>query len=144
MGRTQLVAQELVEVGHDVGMGFEFSRARRRQLAPFLDEIPPELMGFGERNSLLPGYRGTGASNRTRQPIQSNFSAHCAPTVHETARPAPSSRSTAKRDMKPRCAKRSATNSTPTTPTASPSTRSKCLAFDLLEAIIPLDNEATT
>ncbi len=30
------------------------------QLRPFLEEIPPALMGVGERNSVLPAYRGTG------------------------------------------------------------------------------------
>jgi hypothetical protein len=45
------------------GDGFSDRQVEQYQLAPFLDEIPPELVGVGERNSVLPAYRGTGVFN---------------------------------------------------------------------------------
>ena len=43
------------------GVGFSERQIEQFQLRPFLAEIPPELMAVGERNSVLPAYRGTGA-----------------------------------------------------------------------------------
>jgi hypothetical protein len=40
--------------------GFSDRQVDQYQLAPFLAEIPAELMAVGERNSVLPAYRGTG------------------------------------------------------------------------------------
>jgi CRP-like cAMP-binding protein len=42
------------------GDGFSDRQVEQYQLAPFLAELPAELMGVGERNTVLPGYRGTG------------------------------------------------------------------------------------
>ena len=42
------------------GDGFSARQIEQYQLAPFLAEIPPEVMAVGERNSVLPAYRGTG------------------------------------------------------------------------------------
>ena len=42
------------------GDGFSERQVSQYQLAPFLDEIPAELMGVGERNTVLPSHRGTG------------------------------------------------------------------------------------
>ena len=42
------------------GDGFSARQIDQYQLAPFLAEIPAELMAVGERNSVLPAYRGTG------------------------------------------------------------------------------------
>jgi len=43
------------------GDGFSARQIEQYQLEPFLTEIPPEMMGVGERNTVLPAYRGTGA-----------------------------------------------------------------------------------
>jgi hypothetical protein len=40
------------------GDGFSARQIDQYQLAPFLEEIPAELMAVGERNSILPDYRG--------------------------------------------------------------------------------------
>jgi hypothetical protein len=42
------------------GDGFSDRQIDQYQLAPFLAELPPEIMGVGERNTVLPSYRGTG------------------------------------------------------------------------------------
>jgi GNAT superfamily N-acetyltransferase len=42
------------------GDGFSDRQIDQYQLAPFLAELPGEVMGVGERNSVLPAYRGTG------------------------------------------------------------------------------------
>ena len=42
------------------GDGFSARQIDQYQLAPFLEQIPVELMAVGERNSVLSGYRGTG------------------------------------------------------------------------------------
>ena len=44
-------------VGDD---GFSERQVDQYQLAPFLAEIPPGMIGVGERNTVLPAYRGTG------------------------------------------------------------------------------------
>jgi hypothetical protein len=41
--------------------GFSARQIAQYQLEPFLSELPPEIMGVGERNTVLPAYRGTGA-----------------------------------------------------------------------------------
>jgi hypothetical protein len=43
------------------GDGFSARQIDQYQLAPFLAEIPAELMGVGERNTVLAAYRGAGA-----------------------------------------------------------------------------------
>jgi len=40
--------------------GFSDRQVEQYQLAPFLAEIPPELVGVGERNTVLSAYRGSG------------------------------------------------------------------------------------
>src|SRR6476646_10787495 len=42
------------------GDGFSDRQVDQFQLAPFLAELPPEVMGIGERNTVLPSHRGTG------------------------------------------------------------------------------------
>ena len=42
------------------GDGFSDRQVSQYQLAPFLQEIPAELMGVGERNTVLQSHRGTG------------------------------------------------------------------------------------
>ena len=42
------------------GDGFSDRQIDQYQLAPFLAELPPEVMGVGERNTVLPSHRGTG------------------------------------------------------------------------------------
>jgi len=42
------------------GDGFSTRQIDQYQLAPFLAEIPAAVMAVGERNSVLPAYRGTG------------------------------------------------------------------------------------
>ena len=53
----QVVAATRMTWGGD---GFSVRQVEQYQLASFLEEIPPELMAVGERNSVLPAYRGTG------------------------------------------------------------------------------------
>jgi hypothetical protein len=40
--------------------GFSGRQVDQYQLAPFLEELPPELIGVGERNTVLASYRGSG------------------------------------------------------------------------------------
>jgi hypothetical protein len=40
--------------------GFSERQVEQYQLGPFLAELPPEIMAVGERNTVLPSYRGTG------------------------------------------------------------------------------------
>jgi hypothetical protein len=42
------------------GSGFSARQVEQYQLAPFLAELPAEVMAVGERNTVLPSYRGTG------------------------------------------------------------------------------------
>ena len=42
------------------GDGFSDRQVDQYQLGPFLAELPPEIMGVGERNTVLPSHRGTG------------------------------------------------------------------------------------
>ena len=42
------------------GDGFSDRQVDQYQLAPFLAELPPDVMGVGERNTVLPAHRGTG------------------------------------------------------------------------------------
>jgi hypothetical protein len=42
------------------GNGFSQRQIDQYQLRPFLDEIPADRMAVGERNTVLPSYRGTG------------------------------------------------------------------------------------
>lgn len=42
------------------GDGFSNRQIDQYQLAPFLAELPSEVMGVGERNTVLPSHRGTG------------------------------------------------------------------------------------
>ena len=42
------------------GDGFSTRQIEQYQLGPFLAEIPGELIGVGERNTVLPAYRGSG------------------------------------------------------------------------------------
>jgi hypothetical protein len=53
----QLVAATRMTFGDD---GFSERQVEQYQLEPFLGELPPEIMGVGERNTVLPAYRGTG------------------------------------------------------------------------------------
>jgi hypothetical protein len=41
--------------------GFSQRQIAQYQLEPFLSQLPVEIMGIGERNTVLPSYRGTGA-----------------------------------------------------------------------------------
>jgi hypothetical protein len=52
-----MVAANRMTWGRD---GFSTRQIEQYQLAPFLAEIPAEMMAVGERNSVLPAYRGTG------------------------------------------------------------------------------------
>lgn len=54
---TQVVAATRMTWGGD---GFSDRQVDQYQLAPFLAELPAEIMGVGERNTVLPTYRGTG------------------------------------------------------------------------------------
>ena len=49
------------------GDGFSARQIDQYQLAPFLEDIPPALIAVGERNSVLPSYRGTGALDEMLQ-----------------------------------------------------------------------------
>jgi hypothetical protein len=49
------------------GEGFSARQIDQYQLAPFLEEIPPALMAVGERNSVLPAYRGTAVLDEMMQ-----------------------------------------------------------------------------
>jgi CRP-like cAMP-binding protein len=42
------------------GDGFSERQIEQYQLAPFLAEVPLDLMGIGERNTVLPSHRGSG------------------------------------------------------------------------------------
>src|SRR4029079_13760956 len=42
------------------GDGFSDQELDQYQLAPFLADLPPDLMGVGERNTVLPSHRGSG------------------------------------------------------------------------------------
>jgi hypothetical protein len=42
------------------GNGFSDRQVEQYQLAPFLAELPQEVIGVGERNTVLPDYRGSG------------------------------------------------------------------------------------
>jgi hypothetical protein len=42
------------------GDGFSGRQVEQYQLAPFLAELPPEVIGVGERNTVLPSHRGSG------------------------------------------------------------------------------------
>ena len=53
----QVVAATRTTWGAD---GFSARQIEQYQIGSFLEEIPPELMAVGERNSVLPAYRGTG------------------------------------------------------------------------------------
>lgn len=53
----QVVAATRMTWGGD---GLSARQIEQYQLAPFLDEIPAELIGVGERNTVLPSHRGTG------------------------------------------------------------------------------------
>jgi hypothetical protein len=53
----QVVAATRMTWGDD---GFSARQVEQYQLSPFLAELPPEIMGVGERNTVLPAYRGTG------------------------------------------------------------------------------------
>jgi hypothetical protein len=54
---TQVVAATRMTVGDD---GFSQRQVDQYQLGPFLAEIPPAMIGVGERNTVLPAYRGSG------------------------------------------------------------------------------------
>ena len=47
------------------GSGFSERQIEQYQLAPFLAEIAAEMMAVGERNTVLPAYRGTGVLEQT-------------------------------------------------------------------------------
>jgi hypothetical protein len=47
------------------GHGFSPRQIEQYQLAPFLAEIPAEMMAVGERNTVLAAYRGTGVLEQT-------------------------------------------------------------------------------
>jgi hypothetical protein len=53
----QVVAATRLTWGGD---GFSVRQIDQYQLAPFLAELPPEILGVGERNTVLPSFRGTG------------------------------------------------------------------------------------
>jgi hypothetical protein len=53
----QIVAATRMSWGGD---GFSSRQIDQYQLTPFLAELPPDVMGVGERNTVLPSYRGTG------------------------------------------------------------------------------------
>ena len=46
------------------GAGFSDRQIEQYQLGPFLAELPADMMGVGERNTVLPSYRGTGVLDR--------------------------------------------------------------------------------
>ena len=54
---VELVAATRVTWGGD---GFSDRQIKQYQLAPFLAELPAEVMGVGERATVLPAYRGSG------------------------------------------------------------------------------------
>lgn len=49
------------------GDGFSQRQIDQYQLAPFLAEIPAEMIAVGERNSVLPAYRGSGVLDQMMQ-----------------------------------------------------------------------------
>ncbi len=53
----RLVAATRMTRGAD---GFSERQIEQYQLDPFLAELPAEILGVGERNTVLPSYRGTG------------------------------------------------------------------------------------
>jgi hypothetical protein len=53
----QVVAATRMTWGGD---GFSTRQVEQYQLAPFLAELPPGVMGVGERNTVLPSHRGSG------------------------------------------------------------------------------------
>ena len=53
----QVVAATRMTWGGD---GFSERQIDQYQIGPFLAELPAEIMGVGERNTVLPGYRGSG------------------------------------------------------------------------------------
>jgi hypothetical protein len=55
---SEVVAATRMTCGVD---GFSRRQIDQYQLAPFLAELPHELMGVGERNTVLASYRGSGA-----------------------------------------------------------------------------------
>lgn len=54
---TRVVAATRMTWGGD---GFSDRQVGQYQLAPFLAELPAEIIGVGERNTVIPTYRGTG------------------------------------------------------------------------------------
>jgi hypothetical protein len=58
------------------GDGFWDRQIDQYRLAPFLEDIPPAMMAVGERNSVLPSYRGTGALDEMLQHSRPFIDAH--------------------------------------------------------------------
>jgi GNAT superfamily N-acetyltransferase len=58
------------------GAGFSERQIDQYQLAPFLAELPAEMMAVGERNTVLPAYRGTGVLEELVRPFEPLSSRH--------------------------------------------------------------------
>jgi GNAT superfamily N-acetyltransferase len=58
------------------GDGFSERQIDRYQLRPFFEEIPAEMMAIGERNSVLPAYRGSGVLDEMLQHSQQFIDAY--------------------------------------------------------------------
>jgi hypothetical protein len=58
------------------GDGFSARQIDQYQLAPFLEDIPLASMAVGERNSVLPAYRGTGVLDDMMQHSRPFIEAH--------------------------------------------------------------------
>jgi hypothetical protein len=69
----QVVASTRITWGGD---GFSDRQVDQYRLGPFLAEIPPEMMAVGERNSVLPAYRGMGLPEALAEFGRSNTSGY--------------------------------------------------------------------
>ena len=58
------------------GDGFSDRQVEQYQLAPFLAELPAEIMAIGERNTVLPAYRGSGVLDELLMLCGTEMSAH--------------------------------------------------------------------
>jgi hypothetical protein len=70
---NNVVAATRMTWGRD---GFSERQIEQYQLGPFLAELPAEIMAVGERNTVLPAYRGTGVLDELVRPLEPLTTAH--------------------------------------------------------------------
>jgi hypothetical protein len=70
---AEVVAATRMTWGRD---GFSERQIEQYQLGPFLAELPADVMAVGERNTVLPSYRGTGVLDELVAPFGALASAH--------------------------------------------------------------------